>query len=45
MTAKATLKKNNRARYFDWFILAGMLMNALVVLILVGVWVFKTFMV
>lgn len=43
MTTDVKTTKKNRARYFDWFIMAGLLMNAVVVLALVGFWVFKTF--
>ncbi len=32
--------KSKRARYFDWFVLAGLIMNILVVLTLVGIWLF-----
>jgi hypothetical protein len=39
MNHHSTLKKD-RSRYFDWFILAGLGMNALVVLTLVGFWLF-----
>lgn len=30
--------KKDRSRYFDWFIMAGLLMNVAVVLSLVGFW-------
>jgi len=36
-------KANKRARYFDWFIMAGLLMNVLIVTLLVGLWVYKSF--
>ncbi len=36
-------KVSKRARYFDWFIMAGLLMNVLIVTLLVGLWVYKSF--
>jgi hypothetical protein len=39
MTHRRTPKKD-RSRYFDWFILAGLGMNGLVVLTLIGFWLF-----
>jgi len=37
MNSDSTSKKD-RSRYFDWFILAGLAMNGLVVLTLIGFW-------
>lgn len=33
--------RNKSARYFDWFVLAGLLMNVIIVTLLVGLWLFK----
>ena len=33
-------QRNDRTRYFDWFILAGLAMNVLIVMLLVGIWIF-----
>ena len=39
MTGDKTIK-NKRARFFDWFVLAGLLMNVLVILSLIGIWIY-----
>ncbi len=31
-------KTKGRSRYFDWFIMAGLLMNVIIVLLLLGFW-------
>jgi len=44
MATDVKTTKSKGERFFDRFILAGLIMNGIVVLTLVGVWVYKTFL-
>ena len=35
---KPEYKTRGRSRFFDWFIIAGLLMNVIIVLLLLGFW-------